>query len=112
MVDYPCKHAHHKDSRVRFSEDTLCFEMLCMVCGEYWPLTLEFWEPPRGLWRCKACVREACKVRQKRYNKQPGVKEYQQMHRRQWYAATRDVRRAKRRDYEARKKLEQTQEAA
>ena len=38
-------------------------ELRCESCaaagrGAYWPLTLEFWYPLRGMTRCRACIRE------------------------------------------------------
>jgi hypothetical protein len=41
---------------VRFREE---FEMRCEKCGEWWPLTLEFWDPLHGVNRCTACLRDA-----------------------------------------------------
>jgi hypothetical protein len=40
---------------VRYADDE--FEMRCLSCGYYWPLTLEFWYPTRSLARCTACDR-------------------------------------------------------
>ena len=31
------------------------FEGQCDYCGDWWPLTVEFWYPKHGLRRCKAC---------------------------------------------------------
>jgi len=52
-------HGHYGDlSPVRCREGE--FELRCMDCaqgdhGAYWPLTLEFWNPRRGMQRCRAC---------------------------------------------------------
>ena len=53
-----------RDVRVR--DDA--FEGRCDYCGEYLPLTAEFW-PMRnaGLRRCKACVREYKRLHQRGY---------------------------------------------
>jgi hypothetical protein len=53
-----------RDVRIREGE----FEGKCDYCGEYLPLTFEFW--PRenhGLRRCKACLREYKRLRQEKY---------------------------------------------
>ena len=41
------------------------FEGRCDYCGEYLPLTFEFWA--QGVRRCKACLREYKKLRQRGY---------------------------------------------
>lgn len=38
-------------------------DMQCATCYEFLPLTTEFWEPERGLRRCRACLSEANRVR-------------------------------------------------
>lgn len=39
---------------MRHREDT-GFEAKCLYCGEWWPITLEYWKPRGGMARCKAC---------------------------------------------------------
>ena len=55
-----------RESPVRYHED--CFELKCGMCGEFWPLTMEFWRPRNGLQRCIACWREYHKLKQRGYN--------------------------------------------
>lgn len=43
--------------RVTFDSDA-GFLVWCEDCNEGWPLTLECWNPRRGLTRCAACWRE------------------------------------------------------
>jgi hypothetical protein len=40
----------------RYRDDT--WELRCRTCGDWWPLTLDFYEPRHGTARCKACWRE------------------------------------------------------
>lgn len=64
--DVPCPNSR-KARGVRWNEELECFEMKCESCfarrgrhpgGSYWPLTLEFWDPREGLQRCRACIAE------------------------------------------------------
>lgn len=41
---------------VRYREDT-GFEYRCPTCEQWWPLTLEHWQPANGMARCRACWR-------------------------------------------------------
>lgn len=65
---------HHSTVRHR-SEG---FELRCETCGEYWPLTLEFWSPPHGMTRCKGCRRTDARHRMSEYRRTPRGKAYQQ----------------------------------
>ena len=53
-----------KERGVRWRED-VGFELRCDVCAKarrtdcYWPLTLDFWNPRRGMTMCRACRRRA-----------------------------------------------------
>ncbi len=40
---------------VRWHEE---LEGRCNRCGEYWPLTREFWYPSCGMGRCRTCILE------------------------------------------------------
>ena len=54
---------------VRMRDDG--FEGRCEYCGEYLPLTVEFWEARGGLRRCKACLREYRRLFQRGYTGDP-----------------------------------------
>lgn len=48
---------------IRYNKDTEEFEYRCESClrknvKAWWPLTLEFWSPYRGMTRCHACHAE------------------------------------------------------
>lgn len=48
-------------SRVRWNREAKDFEKLCLQCGEWWPVTEEFfYKSEKGLFRspCKACIHE------------------------------------------------------
>jgi len=53
----------NRTSAVRWRRDT-GFEMRCERCAEknngirFWPMTLEFWKPSRGMTMCRACYAE------------------------------------------------------
>jgi hypothetical protein len=40
---------------VRWREET-GFEGRCDYCRDWWPLTLEFWQPRWSMARCRACI--------------------------------------------------------
>ena len=44
---------------IRYREE---FELQCQMCRDWWPVTLEFWRPNRGLARCLACHREVDRI--------------------------------------------------
>ena len=55
---------------VRVREDA--FEGQCDYCGEYLPLSPEFWPMTNaGLRRCKACLREYKRLKQQGYTGDP-----------------------------------------
>lgn len=41
---------------LRFRADT-GFEAKCLLCLSWWPMTLEYWSPKNGLYRCLSCWR-------------------------------------------------------
>jgi hypothetical protein len=65
-------------SPVRYRPD-VGFEMRCPVCTvrgdeRYWPLTVEFWWPARGMSRCRACWRAERTAQQRCRRRRPGVR--------------------------------------
>ena len=67
---------------VRFRED-VGWELRCEGCAyrrnqvSYWPLTHEFWDPDRGMGRCRACWNE--RLRTRRSKRMPSVPELAQI---------------------------------
>lgn len=63
---------------VRFRED-VGWELRCEGCAYrrnqvcYWPLTHEFWDPERGMGRCRACWNE--RTRTNRAKRMPSIPE-------------------------------------
>jgi len=51
---------------VRFIEGD-GWEGQCGTCEEWWPLDGDFWQPDRGLSRCRACHNEKAKTYSARY---------------------------------------------
>lgn len=49
---------------VRLRED---FEMRCDDCGDWWPLTMEYWGAQRALSRCRACWNAYTRLKQRGY---------------------------------------------
>lgn len=45
--------------RVRFTDAG--FELQCLACFEWWPISTDFWRPP-ALARCKACRNEGMRI--------------------------------------------------
>ena len=75
---------------VRFMDGE--FALRCEGCaakhqvgGRYWPMTTEFWDPHRGMTRCRACWREkdARIHRQYRTNHLERVREIQRRYSRE-----------------------------
>ena len=62
----------HPRFRVRFRDD-VGFEMQCLHCDSYWPISLEFWSPSASLRLCRVCVlslRRRNRIRRSSHTKQ------------------------------------------
>ena len=55
---------------VRWTEEG--FELQCLVCREFWPLTAEFWRY-RAIARCRGCYRETHRRAQAQRRTDPAV---------------------------------------
>lgn len=65
---------------VRYRPD-VGFELRCDPCGKrrvtecYWPLTLEFWQPSRGMTMCRACRRRKdAQAAREKYARDPATR--------------------------------------
>jgi hypothetical protein len=52
-----------REREVRYRDGE--FELACHMCGDWWPITLEFWRPSNGMQRCKACWREYHRIHER-----------------------------------------------
>lgn len=76
---------------VRFRSD-LGYEGKCNECAEWWPLSDEFWVPPQGMARCRACINLAQRrtERRLRAEEKDAVRlSDRRRYRREWEAARR-----------------------
>jgi hypothetical protein len=55
----------------RYREDG--WELRCRTCGDWWPLTTEFYDPKHGTVRCRACWREYQRLYQQGARLDPSV---------------------------------------
>jgi hypothetical protein len=46
---------HHPVRHLRWDPELEEFQHQCRTCREWWPLSLEHWQPAHGLGRCRAC---------------------------------------------------------
>lgn len=75
-------------STVRYREDT-GWECQCPECSEYLPLDAEFWEPKRGMTRCRGCWRANDRaVQRARYRASPEWAEKKRQKARQYRRET------------------------
>lgn len=89
----------HPRFRVQWKEDT-GFEMQCLRCETYWPMTLEHWGPKAyGLRMCRACVLSVMARRRVVSRKKEKASE--------WYKANRERINAQRRARQAARTEEQ-----
>ncbi len=74
---------------VRFRED-VGWEMRCESCSghkvaRYWPLTHEFWDPNKGLTRCRACWN----AYQRKWSRRARASAAMRLYQREWAARKR-----------------------
>lgn len=94
---------------IRFRKDT-GWEFRCESCAtndveRYWPLTLEFWDPNKGMSRCRACWVDYARRARRRSPLRDAVRsEAVRTYQREWAARRRAQQRADegRRPYERR----------
>ena len=86
------------------------FEMRCEDCADkgeqcYWPLDLEFWNPNKGMTKCKACWNAYQRASEKRRRAATQKSAAQREYQRQWAARKRQQQREDegRQRYERRK---------
>lgn len=77
------------------------WELRCRTCGDWWPLTLEFYNPRHGTARCKACWREYQRLYEQGRRADQTVAIGIRAAQRAKYHANRDVRRASSRRWKA-----------
>jgi hypothetical protein len=86
---------------VRYRED-VGWELRCEACAfrrqeaSYWPLTLEFWSPERGMGRCRACWND------RRQRQRKGIRSIDVIARRT--AAVRESKRLRAAEWQRRKR--------
>lgn len=68
------------------------WELRCRTCGDWWPLTLDFYTPRHGTARCKACWREYQRLYQHGRRQDPSVVLGIRASQRAKYRATREQR--------------------
>ena len=77
------------------------FQLRCQACkassrgSYYWPITLEFWDPDRGMARCRACWATYQRLRMAAQRARDP--EIQKRKRRQYYQEAREIILAKKR---------------
>ena len=97
---------------VRFRED-VGFELRCEGCALkgvacYWPLDLEFWNPIKGMTRCRACWNEYQRNRMKTTRAASYRSAAQRTYQREWAAR----KRQQQREDEGRQRYERRPKAA
>lgn len=87
-----------RDAAVRWRDDT-GWEYRCESCAtahrqQFWPLTREFWDPSRGMQRCRACFAEAqARAARERYRSSEAYREAIKAKRREARRASREANR-------------------
>jgi len=89
------------------------FEMRCAICAArgveaYWPLDLEFWNPNKGLTKCKSCWNAYERSRHRRQEVKVKTSAEQREYKREWAAR----KRLQQREAEGRRRYERRPKAA
>lgn len=84
---------------VRFREDT--FEGQCHYCRSWWALTVDNWFPKNGLQRCRPCMAEYKRLKERGYSQEAAHRELKLVNGRIAYRLNREERLAYNRKWKA-----------
>ena len=87
---------------VRWSATEEEWQHRCGECRQWWPLTFDFWTPRHGMARCKACWAEYQRLYQAERRGDPEVVVGIRAAQRAKYAAIKDIKNARTREWKAR----------